>query len=83
MVKKTAAALNGRTDDPPHVNVPVVGTLTVPPADRLIFYGVLGALGALGVLDWPLVLVVGIGHYLTEQRFSPLLQEVGQAAEAA
>ncbi|MER6173771.1 hypothetical protein [Streptosporangium sp. NPDC001681] len=89
MVKGTASALDGRAggqaggSERPHISLPVIGTLTVPPADRLVFYGVLGALGALGVVEWPLVLIVGIGHYLTEQRFSPLLREAGQAAEVA
>ncbi|WP_326640975.1 hypothetical protein OG884_00425 [Streptosporangium sp. NBC_01755] len=93
MVKGTVAALDGRAGDQaggtvdgterPHISLPLIGTLTVPPPDRLVFYGVLGALGALGVVEWPLVLVVGIGHYLTEQRFSPLLREAGQAAETA
>ncbi|MEU0484534.1 hypothetical protein ABZ260_35815 [Streptosporangium sp. NPDC006013] len=89
MVKGTATALDGRAGgqaggaERPHISLPVIGTLTVPPPDRLVFYGVLGVLGALGVVEWPLVLVVGIGHYLTEQRFSPFLREAGQAAEAA
>ncbi|WP_433360283.1 hypothetical protein [Streptosporangium sp. CA-115845] len=85
MVKGAVAALDGRAggSERPHVSLPVIGTLTVPPADRLVFYGVLGALGAFGVVEWPLVLVIGIGHYLTEQRFSPFLREAGQAAETA
>ncbi|GAA0828730.1 hypothetical protein ACFQVD_05275 [Streptosporangium amethystogenes subsp. fukuiense] len=85
MVKGTATALDGRAggSERPHISLPVIGTLAVPPPDRLVFYGVLGVLGALGVVEWPLVLVVGIGHYLTEQRFSPFLREAGQAAEAA
>ena len=53
----------------------------LPPPDRLVFYAVLGALGALEIIEWPIALVVGVGHYLTEQRFSPALQEAGQAAE--
>ncbi|SNS39507.1 hypothetical protein SAMN05216276_1008220 [Streptosporangium subroseum] len=89
MVQRTSTASNGRTraraDQPqrPHVSVPVIGTLTLPPPDRLVFYAVLGALGALEIIEWPIALVVGVGHYLTEQRFSPALQEAGQAAEAA
>jgi hypothetical protein len=89
MVQRTSTASNGRAggraDEPqrPHISVPIIGTLTVPPPDRLVFYAVLGALSALEVIEWPLALVIGAGHYLTEQRFSPALQEAGQAAEAA
>ncbi|MDP9841420.1 hypothetical protein [Streptosporangium lutulentum] len=89
MVQKTGTSSNGRARDQadapqrPHVSVPVIGTLALPSPDRLVFYAVLGALGALEIVEWPIVLVVGIGHYLTEQRFSPALREAGQAAEAA
>ncbi|WP_204358335.1 hypothetical protein [Streptosporangium sp. 'caverna'] len=89
MVQRTSTASNGRAGgragEPqrPHVSVPMIGTLTMPPPDRLVFYAVLGALGALEVIEWPIALVVGVGHYLTEQRFSPALREAGQAAEAA
>ncbi|WP_329429709.1 hypothetical protein OG339_14930 [Streptosporangium sp. NBC_01495] len=89
MVRKTTAASNGRTrgraneEQPPHITLPVIGTLTLPPPDRLVFYGVLGALGALGVIEWPVALVVGLGHYLSEQRRFPILRQAGQAAEAA
>jgi hypothetical protein len=90
MARTTTTASNGRTRVrvneerlPPHISVPVVGTLTLPPPDRLVFYGVLGALGALGVIEWPVVLVVGFGHYLSEQRRFPALRQAGLAAEAA
>ncbi|GAA4192199.1 hypothetical protein GCM10022252_33200 [Streptosporangium oxazolinicum] len=89
MVRKATTASNGRTrgraneEQPSHITVPVIGTLTVPPPDRLVFYGVLGVLGALGVIEWPVAFVVGLGHYLSEQRRSPALRQAGQAAEAA
>ncbi|MEU4541096.1 hypothetical protein AB0G15_40300 [Streptosporangium sp. NPDC023825] len=90
MARTTTTASNGRTRVrakeerlPPHIDVPVIGTLTLPPPDRLVFYGVLGALGAFGVIEWPVVLVVGVGHYLSEQRVFPALREAGLAAETA
>jgi hypothetical protein len=89
MIQKTSTVSKGRPraqgDKPqrPHVSVPVIGTLTLPPPDRLVFYAVVGALSALEIIEWPIALVIGVGHYLTEQRFSPALQEAGQAAEAA
>ncbi|GAA3416633.1 hypothetical protein [Streptosporangium vulgare] len=90
MARTTTTASNGRTHVPanreqlpPHITVPVIGTLTLPSPDRLVFYGVLGALGALGVIEWPVALVVGFGHYLSEQRRFPALRQAGLAAEAA
>ncbi|MFF3437404.1 hypothetical protein [Streptosporangium sp. NPDC002721] len=90
MVRTTTTASNGRThvqvdgeQPPPHITVPVIGTLSLPTPDRLVFYGVLGALGAFGVIEWPVALVVGVGHYLSEQRVFPALRQAGLAAEAA
>lgn len=83
MAKKAITGRDDRADDRPRIAVPVIGTPAIPSADRLIFYGVLGILGILEIVEWPLVLIVGVGHYLTEQKFSPLLREAGQAAETA
>ncbi|MFF5112131.1 hypothetical protein [Streptosporangium sp. NPDC000509] len=90
MARTTTTASNGRARGrvkgeqlPPHITVPVIGMLTLPTPDRLVFYGVLGALGALGVIEWPVALVVGFGHYLSEQRRFPMLRQAGEAAEAA
>jgi hypothetical protein len=66
-----------------HVTVPVLGTVTVPPPQKLAFYAVLGVLGALEIIEWPVALIVGAGHFLSEQHRSSVLQEAGQAAEAA
>jgi hypothetical protein len=70
-------------DERHHVTLPLVGTVTVPPPDRLVFYAVLGLLGVMEIVEWPIVLIVGAGHFLSEQHRYPTLQQVGQAAEAA
>ncbi|GII28127.1 hypothetical protein [Planotetraspora mira] len=70
-------------DEPHLVTLPLVGTVTVPPPDRLAFYAVLGLLGVLEIVEWPIVLLVGAGHFLAHQRRYPTLQGVGEAAEAA
>lgn len=44
------------------VRLPVVGTVSVPPPDQLAFYGVLGLLAAVEVIDWPVALAIGIGQ---------------------
>ncbi|GAA3424685.1 hypothetical protein ACWDTT_00700 [Streptosporangium sandarakinum] len=66
-----------------HVTVPVIGKVTLPPPEHLAFYAVLGALGALEIIDWPIVLVIGAGHLLAGQQRSRVLRGAGQAAEAA
>ncbi|GII57110.1 hypothetical protein Pth03_54990 [Planotetraspora thailandica] len=67
----------------PKITVPVLGTLVMPPPDHLVFYAALGVLGVLEIVEWPIVLIVGMGHYLTEHGHSPALRQVGEAAAAA
>ncbi|GAA4572614.1 hypothetical protein [Planotetraspora kaengkrachanensis] len=79
VVAKVQLELNERR----HVTLPLIGTVTVPPPDRLVFYAVLGLLGAMEIVEWPIVLIVGAGHFLAEQHRYPALAELGRAAEAA
>jgi len=43
------------------VRLPLVGTVRVPPPDQLAFYGVLGGLAVLELIDWPVALTNGVG----------------------
>ncbi|MER6945795.1 hypothetical protein ABT294_17360 [Nonomuraea sp. NPDC000554] len=67
----------------PEINLPVLGPVPVPEGNQLVFYTVLGILGALEIVEWPVVLIVGVGHLLSSQHRYRLLQQLGQAAEAA
>ena len=60
------------------VNIPVVGRVT---AEQLIYYGAVGSLAAIGVLDWPVAAVVVAGHILMQPRRSRVAQEIGRALE--
>ncbi|WP_170223679.1 hypothetical protein [Nonomuraea turkmeniaca] len=51
--------------------------------EQLAFYGVLIALGALEIVEWPVVAIVGVGHLLASQHRFVILREAGEAAEAA
>ena len=52
------------------VKVPAVGTVRVPPPDQLAFYGVLGILAAVNVIDWPVALAVGAGQAIISRHLS-------------
>lgn len=58
--------------------------LTVPPLSqlvepkRLLWYGGLAALGVIGVLEWPVLAVVGAGTYVAEQFAKSDIQGGGQ-----
>jgi hypothetical protein len=62
--------------------LPLIGTVVVPPPERLVFYAALGLLTAFEIIEWPVAMVVAAGHFLSEQHASRALQEVGEAALA-
>lgn len=52
------------------VRLPVVGRIAVPPPDQLAFFGVLGALAALGAIEWPVAAAIGVGQVVVSRHFS-------------
>jgi hypothetical protein len=63
------------------VSAPVIGTVTVPPLKRIVYFAGLGALAVFGVIDWPIALVIGAGHLLADQHWSTVAQGLGEAVE--
>jgi hypothetical protein len=52
--------------------------------DAVVYYGALAVVGAFGVIDWPILAAIGVGHWLiTTQPKHPALAEVGDALEDA
>ncbi|MDP4509653.1 hypothetical protein [Nonomuraea turcica] len=51
--------------------------------EHLAFYAALIALGVLEIVEWPIVGIVAVGHFLASQHRFVILQEVGEAAESA
>jgi len=60
------------------VRLPLVGTVRVPPPDQLAFYGILGGLAVLELIDWPVALAMGLGSALVARHFSELEQREEQ-----
>jgi hypothetical protein len=65
------------------LELPVLGTVDLPPRDALVYLGGLGALAVVGIIDWPVAAVVGVGHLLAAKRNSRALREFGEAMEQA
>ena len=67
------------------IRLPLIGTVHVPPPDQLAFYGVLGGLAVLELIDWPVALAMGLGSALVARHFSELeeREEELQAAPIA
>jgi hypothetical protein len=66
-----------------HVHVPVVGEVVIPPPDRVAYYAGVGVLAAVGLIEWPLAVVVATGHVLADQNMFSRLRGLGEAAESA
>jgi hypothetical protein len=60
-----------------------LGTIRLPDGQRLAFYGGIAALAALGILDWPVAIVLGVGHILAEDYHHKSLGEFAEALEEA
>jgi hypothetical protein len=65
------------------VTLPVVGEVPVPPPERLAYYTGIGVLAAIGLIEWPVAAVIGVGHVLADQHWSRTLSGVGTALEDA
>ena len=60
-----------------------LGKVRLPAPDRLAFYGGIVALAAFGIVDWPVALVIGVGHLLADDHHHKVLAEFGQALAEA
>ena len=65
------------------LTLPVVGRVAVPRPEQLAFYGALGVLAAVEIIDWPVALLLGAGHLLVQHEHSRIAQEIGEALEEA
>ncbi len=60
-----------------------LGTVRLPEPQRLTYYAAIGALGVLGVLEWPVALVLAGGHALASDQHNRAVQQFGDALEDA
>jgi hypothetical protein len=65
------------------VHVPFIGSVMVPPPDRVAYYAGMGVLAAIGVIEWPLAAVISAGHALADQHMFASVRGLGEAVEAA
>lgn len=71
-------------DGTPTTRVPVPGLGTVELSrPELVYVGGIAALGVLGLLEWPIALVMGAGHLLAADRSNRAARELGDAMEEA
>lgn len=63
------------------VELPIVGRVRIPRPEQLAFYGALGALAAIEIIEWPVALALAAGHVLIQNEHSRVAQEIGEALE--
>lgn len=64
------------------VRLPLIGTVRVPPPDQLAFWGVLGGLALLELIDWPVALAMGVGSALVTRHLSEVADREADLAAA-
>jgi hypothetical protein len=58
-------------------------TFETPPIEHLVFYAGLAVLVAVGLVDWPVGLALGVGHALIDITQRPGLDALGEVLEEA
>lgn len=56
-----------------------IGTITLPSADTLAFLGGAAVLAAVGLIEWPLAVLVVLARLLASSRRSASLRGLGEA----
>jgi len=65
------------------MNLPVVGHIRIPHPEQLAYYGALGVMVAVEIIDWPIALAIAAGHALAQQQHNRVAEELGEALEDA
>jgi hypothetical protein len=56
--------------------------LTLPPLDKMAFYAGLVGAAAFGLIEWPIAVLAGVGHLLSDDRRNRALRALGEALDA-
>ncbi len=75
---KTAVEAHGTS-----LTVPSLGAVQLPSKGTLAYFAAVAGLAALGLLEWPVAVVIGVGHLLAQQRGNVLLEEFGEGLSDA
>ncbi|MCW2639354.1 MAG: hypothetical protein JWP76_1660 [Dactylosporangium sp.] len=81
-VRSVLGALMHRANDL-RISIPVIGEVRLPPAPNLAFFAAVGALTAFGLIQWPVALIVIIGHVLATNARSGTARGFGEGMAQA
>jgi hypothetical protein len=77
------AVANAMAKNSIHLEVPGIAHIELPPADQLAFLGGIATLVVLQIIEWPVAVVLGVGHVLVHNRHHALLRDFGEALDEA
>ena len=60
------------------LTLPCVGKVELPSRGSFAYYAAVAGLTALGLIDWPVALLVAAGHLLAQQHGHAVLEEFGE-----
>ena len=66
-----------------NLKLPIVGELRLPAGEELVFIGGVGVLAVVGLLEWPVAVLLGVGHTLAASRSGKVVHAFGEALEEA
>jgi hypothetical protein len=72
------AASSAHRKNSVHVSLPVVGGVDLPPPDQMAFVAGVGLLAAFEVIEWPVAVVLAVGHALASSHRNRLVREFGR-----
>ena len=55
--------------------------LTLRAPEHLVFYAGVGAMAVFGIMEWPVVAALVVGHTLVNAQHNKVLQSLGEALE--
>jgi hypothetical protein len=65
------------------IQVPLVGKMLLPSTEELVYFGGVTVLVAVGMVEWPVALLLAIGHELAANKHRTMLRALGEALEVA
>jgi hypothetical protein len=65
------------------IRVPIVGEVHLPPAEDVVFIGGVAVLAVVGLVEWPMAVLLGVAHGLATNRHNKMLRAFGEALETA
>lgn len=66
------------------MRIPIIDLeLNRPTKSSLAWYGGIGAMAGVGLVEWPLAAVIVVGHLISENSKSPEVSGAAEGAESA